>query len=348
MVTTRHTPSSCTGHAGRAARGRGTYRVGMTRSRPAEALDWLLDKSVVLGWSKVGPAVRRLWWPADPPPDALRGKHVVVTGASGGLGLATAAGLAGLGADVHLVGRSLERLHAAERTITTEHPDARLHSSACDVGDLDAVESWCTALVGEVPSLHAIVHNAGLLPPERRTSAQGHELTLATHVLGPHLMTFRLAGALRGGRALVVSSGGMYGQALPEHDYEYAEGEYSGVKAYARTKRMQVVLAEQWAKHLAADDIHVAALHPGWGRTPGLDEALPGFVKVMGPLLRSAEGGADTTVWLAATPEQWPSGRFWQDRQPRPTHYGPLHRESAEARQRLWEFVREQTGVPAG
>jgi NAD(P)-dependent dehydrogenase (short-subunit alcohol dehydrogenase family) len=312
----------------------------------AASLDWLLDKSVVLGWSKVGPAVRRRWWAADPPPDALRGRHVVVTGASGGLGLATAAGLAGLGADVHLVGRDLGRLREAERTITGQHPRARLHSSVCDVGDLDAVEAWCATLVREVPSLHALVHNAGLLPPERGTSPQGHELTLAAHVLGPHLMTFRLAGALRGGRVLVVSSGGMYGQGLPEHDYEYAEGEYSGVKAYARTKRMQVVLAEQWAQRLAADDIHVAALHPGWGRTPGLDEALPGFVRVMGPLLRSAEGAADTTIWLAATPEQWPSGRFWQDRRPRPTHYGPLHRESAEARARLWDFVREQTGVP--
>jgi NAD(P)-dependent dehydrogenase (short-subunit alcohol dehydrogenase family) len=318
----------------------------MTSSRPAVALDWLLDKSVVLGWSKIGPAVRQYWWPADPPADALRGKHVVVTGASGGLGLATAAGLAGLGADVHLVGRSLERLHAAEGQIREQHPDARLHSAACDVGDLEAVEDYCATLSRDVTSLHALVHNAGLLPPERRTTSQGHELTLATHVLGPHLMTFRLAEVLRGGRVLVVSSGGMYGQELPEDDYEYARGEYSGVKAYARTKRMQVVLAEHWAQRLGRHGIDVASLHPGWGRTPGLDEALPGFVRAMGPLLRTAEAGADTSVWLTATPEQWPTGLFWQDRRARPTHYGPLHRETEQARERFWAFVRDQTGVP--
>ncbi len=320
----------------------------MTPSRPAVALDWLLDKSVVLGWSKVGPAVRRHWWPADPPADALSGKHVVVTGASGGLGLATAAGLAGLGADVHLVGRSLDRLRDAERSITEQHPGARLHSAACDIGDLESVEDYCSSLAREVTSLHALVHNAGLMPPERRTSPQGHELTLATHVLGPHLMTFRLAEALRGGRVLVVASGGMYGQRLLEEDYEYASGTYSGVTAYARTKRMQVVLAEHWAQRLAPHGIDVASLHPGWGRTPGLEDALPGFVRLMGPVLRSAESGADTTVWLTATPQQWPTGLFWQDRRPRPTHYGRWNQEGAQARERFWHFVREQTGVPQG
>jgi len=333
---------------GRAARGKAAYVGVMAPSRPTDALDWLLDKSVVLGWSKVGPAVRQYWWPADPPAQALLGKHVLVTGASGGLGLATAAGLAALGADVHLVGRSLDRLREAERTISEQHPAARLHSAVCDVGDLESVEDFCATLSGQVTSLHALVHNAGLLPPERRTSPQGHELTLATHVLGPHLMTFRLADTLRGGRVLVVASGGMYGQALPEDDYEYASGEYSGVRAYARTKRMQVVLAEKWAERLGGQGIDVASLHPGWGRTPGLDEALPGFVRVMGPLLRSAESGADTAVWLTATPQPWPTGRFWQDRRPRPTHYGPLHREGPQARERFWEFVREQTGVPQG
>ncbi len=82
-------------------------------------------------------------------------------------------------------------------------------------------------------------------------------------------MTFRLADALRGGRVVVVSSGGMYGQALPTSDLEYTHGTYSGVTAYARTKRMQVVLAELWAEHLASRGITVASMHaPGWADTP--------------------------------------------------------------------------------
>lgn len=318
----------------------------MPSSRPAAALDWFLDKSLVLGWSKIGPSLRRHWWPADPPEGALQGKHVVVTGASSGLGLATAAGLAGLGADVHLVGRDADRLQQAETRIRQVHPAARLHSAVCDVSDFASVEDFCSSLVGSLTSLHALVHNAGVLPPERSVTPQGHETALATHVLGPHLMTFRLAELLRGGRVVVVSSGGMYGQALPEEDHEFARGEYTGVKAYARTKRMQVVLAEQWAEHLSRHGIAVASMHPGWSATPGLKEALPGFVTVMGPILRTAEGSADTVVWLCATPQEWRSGLFWQDRRPRPTHYGPLNRESEDARTRLWEFVRAATGLP--
>ena len=92
------------------------------------------------------------------------------------------------------------------------------------MSDLDSVEEFCASLAGGITSLHALVHNAGVMPPDRTLSAQGHEL--ATHVLGPHLMTFRLADILRGGRVIVVSSGGMYGQRLPVDDLEYEDGEY--------------------------------------------------------------------------------------------------------------------------
>jgi NAD(P)-dependent dehydrogenase (short-subunit alcohol dehydrogenase family) len=316
---------------------------------PASAtgsLDWLLDKSVVLGFSRVGSSLRRKWWPADPSPDALVGKHVVVTGASGGLGLAAASGLARLGADVHLVGRSAERLEQAAAEIRVPLPTARLHTAVCDVSDLESVEAFSTSLADTLTSLHALVHNAGVMPPERTTSSQGHELALATHVLGPHLMTFRLADVLRGGRVIVVSSGGMYGQRLPTEDYEYEQGEYSGVTAYARTKRMQVVLAEQWATSLADRGITVASMHPGWADTPGVTDSLPRFARVMGPVLRTPGEGADTVVWLAATERDLPDGLFWHDRRPRSTHYAPVGVESERDRRRLWEFVTAQTGVP--
>ncbi len=318
----------------------------MPASPLTASLDWALDKSVVLGYTRVGPVLRRHWWPADPRPGALRDRHVLVTGASGGLGLATAAGLARLGATVHLGGRSAERIERARARVLAADPAARVESAVCDVSDLDAVAAFCEDLTARVPRLHALVHNAGVMPPTRTTSAQGHELTLATHVLGPHLMTFLLADTLAGGRVVTVSSGGMYGQRLPSGDEEYERGRYSGVTAYARTKRMQVVLGELWADRLGAGDVTVATMHPGWADTPGLGEALPGFARVVGPLMRTAEGGADSVVWLVGTQERLPSGRFWHDRRARPTHYAPVAVESAQDRARLWSFVRDQTGVP--
>src|SRR3954465_11488824 len=85
----------------------------MVLPQAAAALDWVMDKSLVLGYSRIGPALRRTWWPHDPATDALVGRQVLVTGASGGLGLATARGLARLGADLHLTGRDASRLHPA-------------------------------------------------------------------------------------------------------------------------------------------------------------------------------------------------------------------------------------------
>ena len=307
-----------------------------------------MDKSLVIGYTKLGPRIRRSWWPSDPRPGCLAGRHVLVTGASGGLGLATAAGLTSLGATVHLLGRSAERLDAAQRSLLEDVPSARVETAVCDVSDLDAVRAFSTAFATRVPQLHALVHNAGVLPPERRTSAQGHELTFATHVLGPHLMTGLLADTLTGGRVVVVTSGGAYSQKLAVDDPEYLEGEYSGVTAYARTKRMQIVLAELWAERLRGRDIAVHSMHPGWADTPGVTDSLPGFASVMGPLLRSPADGADTVTWLVATDDRLGTGGFWHDRRRRPTHYAPIGVESATQRRRFGELVVEATGEPLG
>lgn len=112
----------------------------------------------------------------------------------------------------------------------------------------------------------------------------------------------------------------MYAAALRDDDPEYGEGKYSGPKAYARTKRMQVVLAQMWADRLAPDDITVESMHPGWVDTHGVKEYLPKFRALTLPFLRSPEQGADTLVWLAATkPHSEGTERFWHDRRLRPT-----------------------------
>ena len=117
------------------------------------------------------------------------------------------------------------------------------------------------------------MHCAGVLPPERTVTAQGHEVTFATHVLGPFLLTAGLRPLLQAdgdGRVIWVSSGGMYTAPLPADDLEYEAGEYKGSTAYARTKRMQVVLAEQLAAaFIQPGDPVVHSMHPGMGGDPG-------------------------------------------------------------------------------
>lgn len=316
------------------------------------ALDTALDKSVLLGYSSIGVAMRRTWWPSDASPDALVGRHVIVTGGSGGLGEATAVGLARLGAIVHLVGRTASRLTEAADRIRAQVPGATLAEDVCDVGDLDAVRAYAARLRDDLGALHGIVHCAGLMPPERSESPQGHETTLATHVLGPLLLTEELRPLLassEGARVVVVSSGGMYSAPLDEkigEDVEYTRGEYDGVRAYARTKRLQVVLAEELAGRYAGEGITVHSMHPGWADTPGVTDSLPRFAKVAKPILRTAEQGADTIVWLvAADPPGRTTGLFWSDRRPRPTAYGPWLADDPSQRARAWAYCVAAVGL---
>ena len=312
----------------------------------ADVLDTVLDRTIAPGYSRLGYVLRSAGFTGercDPRPGALRGRVALVTGASAGLGAATVEGLARLGATVHLVVRDAGRGERARAAVAAAVPGADLHVALCDLSDLDDVRRAGAALAALRPDV--LIHNAGVLPPERILTAQGHELTFATHVLGPHLLTALTAGAMApDGRVQFVASGGMYAQKLALDDVESAGGAYSGTAAYARTKRMQVVLSGLWADRLRGTGVTVHSVHPGWAATPGLASSLPAFRTLLGPLLRTAEEGVDTAVWLAAAPaEVIGTGGFWHDRRARPEHYVPWTRESAADRARLWELCEELT-----
>jgi len=320
----------------------------------ARGVDVALDRAVAPGYTRIGYAVRRALpgWPADPAPGALAGRHVLVTGASSGLGIATAAGAARLGATVHLVVRDLEKGGRVQRELEAEHPEATFRLWRCDVGDLDDVRRAAAEIGAGVPRIDAIVHNAGVMPPERTDSAQGHELSLAVHVLGPILLTELLLPSLEAARdevgyarVVMVTSGGMYTQKLRDDDLEYREGEYKPATAYARSKRVQVELLDALGRRWSDSGVEVHATHPGWADTPGVTDSLPGFAKVTGPVLRSAEEGADTVVWLLAHAAAVPTGGFWHDRRPRTRHYLSSTRPSADAVARTWAWVRDAAGL---
>jgi dehydrogenase/reductase SDR family protein 12 len=311
------------------------------------AVDTALDRSVI-GYTKLGSQLRKLWWPADPPAKAMAGKRVVVTGATSGLGEAMAKSFAELGATVHLLGRNPEKVKHSAGAIRGQIPGSVVVDEVCDVGDLDAVRAWTAELAARVEGLHGLVHNAGVMPKERGETPQGHELQLATHVLGPQLMTDGLLPLLRaaGGASVVfVSSGGMYTAPLAADDLESANGAYDGVRVYARTKRMQVVLADAVARRLARSDIRVESMHPGWAATPGVAEGLPTFQKITRPLLRDATDGGDTAVGLVATRPPSNPPHFWHDRAQRPTTFGWQRDEDPATVAEFLDQVSKMTGT---
>lgn len=303
-------------------------------------LDSALDRLIAPGYSRLGYLARSAAWSdSDPAPGALAGKTVVVTGATAGIGYAAAEGVARLGATTVLVGRNEERLENAARTLRATVPSAGFRTEVGDLSSLASVRALAARLRDGEP-LHAVVHNAGVMLHERTVTDEGNEATLATHVLGPHLLTRLLSPTPA--RTIWVSSGGMYAQKLDVSDPQFTQ-DYNGTTAYAKTKRMQVVLAQEWAQRLRGEGV-VHAMHPGWVATPGLTDGLATFAKLTKPILRPPAQGADTIVWLAAADEPAAStGRFWQDRRPRPTHYLAKTRESPEDRARLWDLCERLT-----
>ena len=313
------------------------------RDRLAGLVDAALEASVIGGFSRLGPLVRghtEQW--TDPP--SLQGRVCLVTGASGGLGLAASTGMARLGASLRLLVRDAGRGEEARAAIVAATGNEDVRCELVDISLRRSVRACAERLLAGDEPVHVLVHNAGVLPPERRETAEGFEVTFATNVLGPHLLTRLLRDRLVASapaRVVFVSSGGMYTQRLRPDDLQSQEGEFDGRVAYSRSKRAEVVLAERWAEELAGTGVVVHAMHPGWADTPGIKGSLPGFQRVMRPLLRTPEQGADTIVWLAAAAEPAAvTGRFWSDRHVRPTHH-PLARtrETAEERERLWHAM---------
>lgn len=318
------------------------YQVHMpSLPRLPSSLDTALDRALI-GYGNLGYLARRAGWEDELP--RLDGRVAIVTGAKSGLGRATAAGLARLGATVRMAVRGREDGERVAAELRQEIPGADVAVDVLDVSSLADVRAYAEAFTGP---LHVLVHNAGVMPAEREETAEGHERMLATHVLGPHLLTKLLRPRLREGapsRVIWIASGGMYGQKLRADDLQYLREEYKPTTGYARTKRAQVVLSELWAEELRGDGIVVHATHPGWADTPGIATSLPGFRKLARPILRTNEQGADTTVWLAAAEAPGrSSGGFWHDRRERPTHYAGRTKEGPADRRALWDACEELT-----
>lgn len=311
--------------------------------RPSEVADALLEGTVVGSFTKIGYDVRSRVssWSRDFAD--LRGQTAIVTGSTSGIGLATARGLLVLGADVAVTSRSLERAQQAATELNQADTTGTATGFALDTSDFASIQAFAAGIAGFACSVEILAHNAGALSDAYQVDDRGMELTLSSHLVGPYLLTELLMPRLTSGaRVIYMSSGGMYTQGLDVARIEMSERSYKGAIAYARAKRGQVEMVTHLGKQLAPD-IVLHAMHPGWVDTPGVDAGLPGFGKLMGPLLRDSEQGADTMVWLASggAADAEP-GQFWHDRQPRRTAYLPGTKTSRRERERLITWLDEQ------
>jgi NAD(P)-dependent dehydrogenase (short-subunit alcohol dehydrogenase family) len=254
-----------------------------------------------------------------------------------------------LGASVVLLVRDLELGSRIREQIIASTARAEVCVVMADLSDLDSIRRAALELQ-RYPAIHGLVHNAGALITTFEVTTQGLEVTTATQLVGPFLLTTLLHEQLGTGRARVVwaTSGGMYTQPLDVRWLESPRSEYNGAVAYARVKRAQVSLNAAWTPSLATAGITMTAMHSGWVDTPGVRRSLPRFRRVMRLLLRTPAQGVDTILWLLATPvELTPPGLLWLDRRSRPLHRLRRARRSDTElqRHRLLSFCRTRSGI---
>ncbi|XP_016156053.1 PREDICTED: dehydrogenase/reductase SDR family member 12 isoform X3 [Ficedula albicollis] len=246
--------------------------------------------------------------PADVEVD-VAGRSFLVTGANSGIGKATAKEIARRGGTVHLVCRNKERAEVAKEEIVTETGNQNIFLHIVDLSNPKEIWKFAEKFQNE-HKLNVLINNAGCMVNNRELTEDGLEKNFATNTLGTYIMTTALVPLLE--------------------------------KAADARVRQQVVLTEQWAK--AYRNIHFSVMHPGWADTPAVRSSMPDFYERMKNSLRTEAQGADTVLWLAVSAEatKLPSGLFFQDRQPVPTHLPLAYTHSPpEDEEKLMEVLEE-------
>src|SRR5450755_1131945 len=250
----------------------------------------------------------------------MAGKTVLVTGGTGGIGKATAAGLAAMGARVGITGRDIARTRAVAAEIAAASGNPAVDPFAVDVSSQAEVRRLAGEVLTAYPRLDVLVNNVGGFWATRRVTADGLEHTFAVNHLAPFLLTRLLLDRLEASapaRIVTVSSGA---HATGKIDFGDLQGErrYSGQRAYSQSKLANVLFTYELARRLDGTGVTAAVLHPGVVRTGFAAEDPSPMWRVFLPLVRlflkSTRKGAATSIYLAASPEvEGITGKYFAD-----------------------------------
>jgi len=281
----------------------------------------------------------------------MAGKFVLITGGTGGIGKATAMGLAGLGAQVAITGRDLPRAEAAAADIrrTTGNPDVA--PFAADLSSQVEVRGLAAAVLDAYPRLDVLVNNVGGSWATRHVTADGLERTFAVNHLAAFLLTNLLLDRLKASapaRVVMVSSAA---QSSGRIDFDDLQGErhYSERKAYPQSKLASLMFTYELARRLEGTGVTANVLHPGVANTSfGAED--PGvifrvLVPFMRPFMKTPAKGATTSIFLASSPEmEGVSGQYFANKSPRASSKASYDIATAT---RLWEVSAALSGMSA-
>ncbi len=255
---------------------------------------------------------------------SMAGKVVLITGGTGGIGKATAIGLARIGARVGITGRDLARAERSAAEIRAASGNTAVDAFAADMSSQAEVRRLAVAILDSYPRLHVLVNNVGGFWAHRRVTADGVERTFALNHLAPFLLTNLLLDRLKASapaRVVTVSSGAQ-GMGRIEFDDLQGARSYSGQRAYSQSKLANVMFTNELARRLEGTGVTATSLHPGVVRTNfGAEDQAWYFAlisRVALLLLKTPEQGAQTSIYLASSPDMdGITGKFFANRTPK-------------------------------
>ena len=254
----------------------------------------------------------------------MAGKIVLVTGGTGGIGRATAIGLAAMGARVGITGRDLARSEQAAAGIRATSGNSAVDAFGADMSSQAEVRRLAAAVVAAYPRLDVLVNNVGGFWAHRHPTADGLEHTFALNHLAPFLLTNLLLDRLMASapaRVVTVSSSA---HAMGRIDFDDLQGarSYSGQRAYNQSKLANVMFINELARRLKGTGVTANSLHPGIVRTSFGAEDQAWYFAVLSRfgllLLRTPEQGAQTSIYLASSlAVEGVTGQYFSNRKPK-------------------------------
>jgi retinol dehydrogenase-14 len=280
----------------------------------------------------------------------MTGMNVLVTGGTGGIGKATAAGLAALGARVGITGRDRVRAEAAAADIRAGSGIASVDVFIADLSSQAEVRFLAGEVLDTYPRLDVLVNNVGGFWAHRHVTADGLEHTFALNHLAPFLLTHLLLDRLRTSapaRVVTVSSGAHAGGRIDFDDLQ-GSATYSGRRAYNASKLANVMFTYELARRLDGTGVTATVLHPGVVNTRfGADDqaGIKVILPLVRPFMKTPTAGAATTIYLASAAEiEGVTGRYFVDRKPKPSSRASYDTAAAA---RLWRVSADLVGLAA-
>ena len=276
----------------------------------------------------------------------MRGKAVLITGATSGIGKATALELADMGATVVIIGRDQEKGKRVMEEIASATGNQALDFIKCDLASLDEVKKASSEFRSRYQRLDVLIDNAGGVNGHRKVTIDGNEYTFGVNHLAHFLLTNLLLDLLKASapsRVVVVSSAA-HGNGHIDFEDLMSEKRYGTFRAYSQSKLANAVFAFELARRLKGTGVTVNALHPGLVRTnfsKGLGRGGIALYSILSILTISAKKGAQTSIYLASSPEVANvTGKYFAKR--RVKESSPESKDEVVAK-RLWEVSEQLT-----